>query len=86
MVCQAHRRLFLVSTMIVQHMGSSQSSTQAIIDHGIQSEHDEDTILQYLNINDPKLEAIIRAYIHVRKENTERNLSEWRTRNQYWCC
>ena len=77
---------FLVSTMIVQHMGSSQSSTQAIIDHGIQSEHDEDTILQYLNINDPKLEAIIRAYIHVRKENTERNLSEWRTRNQYWCC
>lgn len=72
--------------MIVQHMGSSQSSTQAIIDHGIQSEHDEDTILQYLNINDPKLEAIIRAYIHVRKENTERNLSEWRTRNQYWCC
>jgi len=66
-------------------MGSSQSSTQAIIDHGIQSEHDEDTIVQYLNINDPKLEAIIRAYIHVRRENTETKLSRWRDRNQYCC-
>jgi len=78
---------FLVSTMIVQHMGSSQSSTQAIIDHGIQSEHDEDTIVQYLNINDPKLEAIIRAYIHARRENTERKVFKWRNGNPYyWCC
>lgn len=78
--------MVFVSVNIVQHMGSSQSSTQAIIDHGIHSEHDEETIVEYLNINDPKLEAIVRAYIHVRKENTENKASNWRYKHQYWCC
>lgn len=39
------------------------------IDYGIQCGFDEDTIVQYLHVQDPKLEAIIRAYIHVRREN-----------------
>lgn len=62
-------------------MGSMQSSTQAMIDHGIRCNQEEQLIIQNLKIQDPKLEAILRAYIHARKENyTERGAS------RRYCC
>ena len=65
---------------------SSERSTQTIVDLGITSEYDDDTILRSLDIRDPKLEAIIRAYIHVRRDNLMDSKDDGLHSIRYWCC
>jgi len=64
---------------------STELSTQSIVDFGITSEIDDDTILRSLDIHDPKLEAIVRAYIHARRENVMGSKNPKGMRS-WWCC
>lgn len=64
---------------------STELSTQSIVDFGIKSDYEEDAILRSLDIRDPKLEAIVRAYIHVRRENVMESKNPKGMRS-WWCC
>lgn len=64
--------------------GREMLSTQTIVDYGIKHKYDEDTIVRYLDIEDPKLDAIVRAYIHVRTENNVPPCKH--IPSCFWCC